>query len=415
MPRSPRKRKIVIIESSESESDSPTKARPPTQASKSNPAKRARTRPPSRSDSPSESPRNVVHQSASSPKERNSPRDSDSESDTNSGSALNSHSSSSSTGSRSDSDLYISPPPETTKVSPKAARTSALEALKKKRSESRSPRKVVVTAVSDASDDNSTSESDDEGSSDASEEQPDGEDELSKRDKEDSDMVLKHHFKVVSQYLTHLAVDKKLKRISTENKSYFLNSVAAIDRHTSSVAANVLPSTCKAPFKATLVERPEIRFEEVEAESNVDCAACWQRGRYRCSAGPKYIVHSKKGTYDRETLRRKDEEYSRSEYATKTRNENNAVAALAPYHRRRGSLSGTAAQSALCSSTQRRTSDFTSLMKFAVFTTNIANRQETQRQHLSISGRRASSTHVGRNSKKSRKTFNCSPVLPEGW
>jgi hypothetical protein len=167
----------------------------------------------------------------------------------------------------------------------------------------------------------SDSDSDGEGSSHESREQSEEENELrGKAREEDPDLVLKHHFKVLIQYLTHLAVNKRLKgvplddsallalisvfRLCLNAENYFLRSVAAIDRHLSTVTENVLPSTCKAPFKATLIERPAIHLKEVGSGPDpLDCAGCWQRGRHGCEAGPRYALTFTKGTYDKVTLR----------------------------------------------------------------------------------------------------------------
>ncbi|KAJ7509758.1 hypothetical protein B0H11DRAFT_2216639 [Mycena galericulata] len=233
--------------------------------------------------------------------------------------------------STSSNELYFSPspPPKPTKLSPKETRLAALEALKRRRLGSMSPRKVANISRSDDVESDPTTGSDD----DESEVQSAQDDtNLSKQDRYDEEFVLRHHWKVTMQYLTHLAVDRKLKHISEADKEYFEKSVHAVRRQTSDLAESLLPSTIKAPFKAMLIERPDISFEETEPQSSLKCAGCWHRGRYGCAAGPIYKLTSKRGTYDPKTLRAKSEEYDSDDYVVKNYSaDDNAVAQLIPY------------------------------------------------------------------------------------
>ncbi|KAJ7763606.1 hypothetical protein DFH07DRAFT_956416 [Mycena maculata] len=234
-------------------------------------------------------------------------------------------------------DLYLSPSPSPTKASPKETRRKALEALKRRRTGLKSANKVDISTTDETSHSEDGSES-----GTTSEDVDDDESEVQNdtahaREDEnyDEEYVLRHHFKVQMQYLVHLAVDHHLTHISDADKRYFERSVNIVERQTSGLAESFLASTTKAPFKAMLMERPDVSFEKMEPQLWLECAGCWQRGRYGCEPGPVYKVTSKRGTYDRVTLRRTFEDYDSDEYIVETHSaENNAIVPRIPYRPR---------------------------------------------------------------------------------
>ncbi|KAJ7769130.1 hypothetical protein DFH07DRAFT_291036 [Mycena maculata] len=162
-------------------------------------------------------------------------------------------------------------------------------------------------------------------------EQPEQVDSSPDDEDDDSDpeaiLYLKQQFDIFVQGLVYLFVDPEA---GQRDENYYQHSKEVIANRSVALGEEILSSTCKAPFKATLLERPRVRFTKYVGPSTV-CAGCWQRGWLSCGA-PRYKVNSKKGTYDGSTLEDTEEEHEIESYVTETHfKDNNAVAPFKPY------------------------------------------------------------------------------------
>ncbi|KAJ7481193.1 hypothetical protein B0H11DRAFT_2024615 [Mycena galericulata] len=218
-----------------------------------------------------------------------------------------------------DTDGFIND--ESDPATPEAARKEAVDGDASASQESRE-----TSSVEENANDSLDSDADTPSSPQDSQQKGSSSDEGSRSDKQ----ALKDCFNASMQYITHICVDPELRYLKPEDKEYFEQETRRMENRSSALGEKILSEKCKPGYKSTLTERWDVEFTEHTGPLPGHCAGCWQRGKHTCDTNGYRKMVSNKGTYDRNTLERKEEQHHM--YITNTNiAKNNAEARLIPY------------------------------------------------------------------------------------